>query len=94
MRISPFLGRLARRALVLGALPLLAAQASAQAWPAKALKLIVPFPPGGPTDTASRIVGEQLALRLKQPVVVENKAGAAGNLGAQLAAKAPADGYT
>lgn len=94
MRISPFLSRLTRRALVLGALPLLAAQAAAQAWPAKAIKLVVPFPPGGPTDTASRIVGEQLALRLKQPVVVENKAGASGAIAAAQVAKAAGDGYT
>ena len=75
-------------------LPLLAAQASAQAWPAKAIKLVVPFPPGGPTDTASRILGEQLALRLKQPVVVENKAGASGAIAAAQVAKTPGDGYT
>ena len=94
MRISRSLARLTRRALVLGALPLLAAQASAQAWPAKAIKLIVPFPPGGPTDTASRIVGEQLALRLKQPVVVENKAGASGAIAAAQVATTAGDGYT
>jgi tripartite-type tricarboxylate transporter receptor subunit TctC len=94
MRISASFPRLTRRALVLCALPLLAAQASAQAWPTKAIKLVVPFPAGGPTDTASRIVGEQLALRLKQPVVVENKPGASGAIAAAQVAKTPGDGYT
>ena len=60
------------------ALPMLAGSALAQAWPSKTIKLIVPFPAGGPTDTASRIVGQKLALRLRQPVIVENKAGASG----------------
>jgi tripartite-type tricarboxylate transporter receptor subunit TctC len=94
MRIPASLTRLTRRTLVLCALPLLAAQASAQAWPAKPIKLIVPFPPGGPTDTASRIVGQQLAGRLKQPVVVENKPGASGAIAAAQVAKTPGDGYT
>lgn len=94
MRISASLARLSRRSLVLGVLPLLAAQAAAQAWPAKAIKLVVPFPPGGPTDTASRILGQQLAERLKQPVVVENKPGASGAIAAAQFAKTPGDGYT
>lgn len=83
-----------RRALVLGALPLLAAPALAEAWPARPIKLIVPFPAGGPTDTASRILGQQLAERLKQPVVVENKPGASGAIAAAQVAKTPGDGYT
>lgn len=58
------------------------------------VKLIVPFPAGGPTDTASRIVGQKLADRLKQPVVVENRAGASGSIAAAQVAKSPADGYT
>lgn len=83
-----------RRALVLGALPLLAVPALADAWPSKPIKLIVPFPAGGPTDTASRIVGQQLAERLKQPVVVENKPGASGAIAAAQVAKTAGDGYT
>ena len=94
MRISVSFARLSRRALVLCVLPLLAAQAAAQAWPAKAIKLVVPFPPGGPTDTASRILGQQLSDRLKQPVVVENKAGASGAIAAAQFAKTAGDGYT
>ena len=83
-----------RRVLLALALPMLAGSALAQAWPSKTIKLIVPFPAGGPTDTASRIVGQKLALRLKQPVIVENKAGASGAIAAAQVAKSPADGYT
>ena len=87
-----------RAALALAAAPLLAGicgGALAQAaWPDKMIKLIVPFPAGGPTDTASRIVGQKLAERLKQPVVVENRPGASGSIAAVQVAKSPADGYT
>ena len=72
----------------------LAAASWAQEWPSKPIKLIVPFPAGGPTDTASRIVGQKLAERLKQTVVIENKAGASGTIAAQQVMKSPADGYT
>ena len=88
------LSRPTRRVLLALALPMLAGSALAQAWPSKTIKLIVPFPAGGPTDTASRIVGQKLALRLKQPVIVENKAGASGAIAAAQVAKSPADGYT
>ena len=73
----------------------LAGTAHAQAdYPNRPIKWIVPYLPGTAPDTTVRIAAEALSDILKQPVVVENKAGAAGNLGAQLAAKAPADGYT
>jgi tripartite-type tricarboxylate transporter receptor subunit TctC len=90
--------RLGRRA-VLSALAAAAtcgfmASAQAQSWPAKPIKLVVPFPPGGPTDTAARIVGQKLAERLKQPVVVENRAGASGSIAAVQVMKAAPDGYT
>jgi tripartite-type tricarboxylate transporter receptor subunit TctC len=80
-------------ALVVGAGVSIAAWAQA-AWPERALTVIVPFPPGGVADTVARPVAEALARELKQPVVVENKAGAGGALGIGQAARAAADGYT
>ena len=68
--------------------------ASAQTWPAKAVRIIVPFAPGGSADTLGRLVAQQLSEQLKQSFIVENRAGAGGALGADLAAKAPPDGYT
>eukprot|EP01137_Pigoraptor_chileana_P004566 Opistho-2@46375 len=66
----------------------------AQAWPARPIRLVVPFPPGGLIDNMARLIGGRLAQELGQPVVIENKPGAGGNLGAAEAARAPADGYT
>jgi tripartite-type tricarboxylate transporter receptor subunit TctC len=87
-----------RRALVALALPLtlslVAGSAFAQAWPSKPITLIVPFPPGGPTDVASRIVAQKMSLALKQNIVIDNRSGASGTVGAAAAARAPADGYT
>lgn len=71
-----------------------AAHAQAQPWPSKPVRIVVPYPPGGPTDIVARLVGQRLSERLKQPFVIENRAGAGGNLGAEAAAKSPADGYT
>jgi tripartite-type tricarboxylate transporter receptor subunit TctC len=68
--------------------------ARADNYPAKPIKLIVPFTPAGATDQLARILGERLANRLGKPVVVDNRPGAGANLGAELAARAPADGYT
>ena len=68
--------------------------ALAQAYPTKSIRLIVPFPAGGATDLFARTVSQKLGERLGQTVVVDNKPGAGGTLGADLAAKAPADGYT
>ena len=64
------------------------------AWPDRPITMIVPFPPGGVADTVARPVAEALSRELKQPVVVENRAGAGGALGIGAAARAPADGYT
>lgn len=86
--------RCTRRALLAALLPLVATTALADAWPSRPIKLVVPFPAGGPTDTASRILGQKLAERLKQPVVVENKAGASGSIAAKQVMESPADGYT
>ena len=68
--------------------------ACAQAFPSKTLHVIVPFPPGGPTDVLGRMVAQGLSEALGQPAVVENKVGAAGNIGMEQAAKASADGHT
>jgi tripartite-type tricarboxylate transporter receptor subunit TctC len=75
---------------LLGAAP----DAPAQPYPSKPIRLIVPFPPGGPTDTHSRWAGQQINAALGQPVIVENRAGAAGVIGTEAVAKAPPDGYT
>jgi len=70
------------------------ASAMAQAWPAKPVRLMVPFPPGGSTDIVARIVGQKLGERLGQSIVIENRGGAGGTLGTAQAAKAAPDGYT
>jgi tripartite-type tricarboxylate transporter receptor subunit TctC len=82
------------RALAAVALAALATGAAAQGFPSKPLRLIVPFPPGGLVDTLARVVAEAMAVDLGQPMVVENRAGAAGKIGAQAAALAAPDGYT
>ena len=71
-----------------------AAAQGAAAWPTKPVKVIVAFTAGGTTDTIARSVGQQLAERLKQPFVIDNKPGAGGNIGTAEAVRAPADGYT
>jgi tripartite-type tricarboxylate transporter receptor subunit TctC len=73
---------------------LLAFAAQAQDYPSRPLRLIVPYPPGALTDLLARAIGDRLGTALKQPVVVENRAGAGTLIGADIVAKAPADGYT
>jgi tripartite-type tricarboxylate transporter receptor subunit TctC len=77
------------------ALMMTAAQtARAQSYPDRAVKLVVPFPAGGPADALGRILGEKLARRWGQPVVIENRGGAGGNVGANVVARSAPDGYT
>jgi tripartite-type tricarboxylate transporter receptor subunit TctC len=86
-----------RRTACLAALSLMtlaSGTAFAQAWPSKAVNFVVPNPPGGVVDTSARIVGEPLGRLLGQPVVIENKGGASGNIAYQQVALAPKDGYT
>jgi tripartite-type tricarboxylate transporter receptor subunit TctC len=84
----------ARCMAALCCLPALVSAANAQDWPAHALRIVVPFPPGGSADVQSRLIASELAASLGQPVVVENKPGAGGNIAAAYAAHAGPDGYT
>src|SRR5258708_7533771 len=70
------------------------APALARAWPSKPIRIIVPYPAGGLTDVFARAYGEYVSQKTGQPVVVENKAGAAGAIGAEIVKSAPADGHT
>lgn len=74
--------------------PLRALAQGADSWPTKPIRLIVPYPPGGSSDIIARAISQPLSEALKQTVIVDNKAGANGNLGADLLSKAPGDGYT
>jgi tripartite-type tricarboxylate transporter receptor subunit TctC len=70
------------------------ALAASAAYPEKPITMIVPFPPGGPTDLVARVIGKAMSDSMGQPIIIDNRAGANGNIGASLAAKAAPDGYT
>src|SRR3982074_511622 len=77
-----------------GALPALSRIASAQAYPSKPVRVIVPFPPAGNNDLIARLIGQWLSERLGQPFIIDNRPGAGTNIGTEAAVRAPADGYT
>lgn len=95
-RVAPTPKRrsLALAAAAAGALALMPFAVQAQAFPAKALTIVVPFSAGGTTDILARVVGQYMAKDLGQPVIIDNRAGAGGNIGAQMVARAAPDGYT
>jgi len=88
--------RIPRRTMLIAAATAVAAPSlrAQSSWPAKTLRIIVPYPPGGSSDIIARSISQPLSDALKQSVIVENKAGANGNLGADLVAKSAPDGYT
>ncbi len=85
-----------KRRIVLGLLAasVLAAPALAQEWPSRPIKIIVPYTPGTGQDTIARTLAPKLTEKLGQPIIIENRPGAAGNIGTEMVAKSPADGYT
>jgi tripartite-type tricarboxylate transporter receptor subunit TctC len=88
------MGMTAHLRLLIAALLLAALPAHAQTWPQKAVRIIVPFPAGGSNDALCRIVADKLSGNWKQPAIVDNKAGAGGNIGAEIAYSSAGDGYT
>jgi tripartite-type tricarboxylate transporter receptor subunit TctC len=82
------------RSIAGACLLLLCGASLAQSWPSKPVRLVIPFAPGGPTDIIARLVGQKLSESLGQPMVVESRAGAGGNIGTAAVAKSPPDGYT
>jgi tripartite-type tricarboxylate transporter receptor subunit TctC len=82
------------RTLLIGLVLLCPTLAAAQDFPNKAIRLIVPFPPGGPNDIIARVVAQRMAEILKQPIIIDNRSGQGGVVGTDVVAKAPPDGYT
>ena len=93
MNINPTLGALLFASLSITAASIASAQ-TLDSYPTRPVTIVVPFPPGGGTDVGARLVAQKLSLKWGQPVIVENRGGAAGRLGADLVAKAKPDGYT
>ena len=85
---------LTRRTALASLAGLAAAPAFAQAYPSRPISLFVPWAPGGSTDILARIVAQQLHQSMGQPVIIENRTGASGNIGTQAVARAAPDGYT
>src|SRR5947208_13037476 len=81
------------KTLLIAALLVVSTGSLAQTYPTKPVRIIVPYPAGGTSDILARTIGQRLSESLGQPIIVENKPGANGNVGADLVAKAPADGY-
>src|SRR5436305_10239984 len=86
--------RFLQLAAAAAALPVAPRMARAQAWPSRPVRIVVGFPAGGATDIQARLMGQWLSDRLCQQFIIENRAGASGNIGTEAVAKAPADGYT
>jgi tripartite-type tricarboxylate transporter receptor subunit TctC len=76
------------------ALPAMSRVARAQAYPSRPVRIVVGFPPGGSVDITARLIGQWLSERLGQPFVIENRPGAASNIGTEAVVRAPGDGYT
>jgi tripartite-type tricarboxylate transporter receptor subunit TctC len=92
--MSKFLMLIAAAGLLLAGLPARSQQPQQAEYPSRPIRMIVPLPPGGGVDTVTRIISDRLQRRLGQPIVIENKAGQAGNLGAEVVFAAEPDGYT
>src|SRR4051812_16496962 len=84
----------AKAAVIGAALGFIAGEALAQGYPSRPIRMVVPYPPGGSADFIARALSQSLSESLGQTVVLDNRGGAAGNLGTDIVAKAPADGYT
>jgi len=94
MKLGDFNGLMVCAIALFAGASLSVAPAIAQLYPAKTIRLIVPFPPGGGTDTMGRLLGQKLSELLGQQVVIDNRPGGGANIGAEIAAKSPPDGYT
>ena len=94
MRVSRFVAAMACFATLAGVAGFVSGPAFAQAYPNKAIRIVVPWPAGGASDSVGRVMAQRLSERMSAPVIVENRAGAAGTIGAEAVARAPADGYT
>src|SRR5205823_5563619 len=91
--LGGWIGRMVALLTIAAVLMLVVTTASAQSeWPTKPIRFIVPYPPGGGTDIVARILQDKLSTALGQPIIIDNRGGAAGNIGTELAAKAAPDG--